>query len=128
MEDNQEKKLFGVQKVIRSLDVFLNQYPADGGCDEGPSYWGRAGASLYQNLDLLKLATNGQFNVFNNQLIKNMGTYIYKAYINYPYFINFADADAITGSRPIPPTDTGTEPGHRSKSPGSQRGDSLQEF
>lgn len=100
MEDDQEKKLFGVQKVIRSLDVFLNQYPADGGCDEGPSYWGRAGASLYQNLDLLKLATNGQFNVFDKQLIKNMGTYIYKAYINYPYFINFADADAKTGSRP----------------------------
>ncbi len=100
MEDDQEKKLYGVQKVIRSLDVFLNQYPADGGCDEGPSYWGRAGASLYQNLDLLKLATNGQFNVFNNQLIMNMGTYIYKAYINYPYFINFADADATTGSRP----------------------------
>jgi hypothetical protein len=29
-----------------------------------------------------------------------MGTYIYKAYIDYPYFINFADADATTGSRP----------------------------
>lgn len=100
MEDDQEKKINGVQKVIRSLDVFLNQYPADGGCDEGPSYWGRAGASLYQNLDLLKLATNGQFNVFDNQLIRNMGTYICKAYINYPYFINFADADATTGSRP----------------------------
>jgi hypothetical protein len=100
MEDDQEKKLKGVEKVIRSLDVFLNQYPDDGGCDEGPSYWGRAGASLYQNLDLLRLATNGQFNVYDHQLIKNMGTYIYKAYINYPYFINFADADATTGSRP----------------------------
>jgi hypothetical protein len=100
MEDDQEKKIMGVQKVIRSLDVFLNQYPADGGCDEGPSYWGRAGASLYQNLDLLKLVTKGKFNVYDNQLIKNMGNYIYKAYINYPYFINFADADATTGSRP----------------------------
>jgi len=29
-----------------------------------------------------------------------MGSFIYKAYINYPYFINFADADATTGSRP----------------------------
>lgn len=100
MEDNQQKKIEGVQKVIRSLDVFLNQYPADGGCDEGPSYWGRAGASLYQNLDLLRLATNGKFDVFENQLVQNMGNYIYKAYIEYPYFINFADADATTGSRP----------------------------
>ncbi len=100
LEDNQEKKQAGVEKVIRSLDVFINGYPADGGCDEGPSYWGRAGASLFQNLDLLKLATNGKFDVYDNPLVQNMGTFIYKAYINYPYFINFADADAITGSRP----------------------------
>ncbi len=100
LEDNQEKKLAGVEKVLRSLDVFINGYPADGGCDEGPSYWGRAGASLFQNLDLLKLATNGKFDVYDNQLVQNMGTFIYKAYIEYPYFINFADADATTGSRP----------------------------
>ncbi len=100
MEDDQEQKIKGVQKVIRSLDVFLNQYPGDGGCDEGPSYWSRAGASLYQNLDLLKLATHGKFNGYDHQLVKNMGNYIYKAYIEYPYFINFADADATTGSRP----------------------------
>jgi hypothetical protein len=100
MDDDLERKINGVKKVIRSLDAFINVYPDDGGCDEGPSYWGRAGASLYQNLDLLKLVTKGKFNVYDEQLIKNMGSYIYKAYINYPYFINFADADATTGSRP----------------------------
>ena len=100
LEDNPEKRLAGVDKVVRSLDVFVNGYPADGGCDEGPSYWGRAGASLFQNLDLLYRATDGKFNVYDNQLVRNMGTYIYKAYIDYPYFINFADADATTGSRP----------------------------
>ncbi len=100
LEDDQDQKIKGVQKVIRSLDVFINGYPDDGGCDEGPSYWGRAGASLYQNLDLLKRATNDKFDVFDNQLVQNMGNYIYKAYIEYPYFINFADADATTGGRP----------------------------
>lgn len=100
IEDDQDRKIDGVKKVIRSLDAFINIYPDDGGCDEGPSYWGRAGASLYQNLDLLKLVSKGKFNVYDEQLIKNMGSYIYKAYINYPYFINFADADATTGSRP----------------------------
>ncbi len=100
LEDDQQKKIEGVQKVVRSLDAFVNIYPNDGGCDEGPSYWGRAGASLYQCLDLLNRATNGNFDVYDNQLIKNMGNYIYKAYIEYPYFINFADADATTGGRP----------------------------
>jgi hypothetical protein len=100
LEDDPEKRLAGVEKVIRSVDVFINGYPADGGCDEGPSYWGRAGASLFQNLDLLNRATNGKFDVYEDQLVQNMGTFIYKAYIDYPYFINFADADAATGSRP----------------------------
>jgi hypothetical protein len=100
LEDDQDKKIKGVQKVVRSLDTFINEYPADGGCDEGPSYWGRAGASLYQSLDLLKRATNNKFDVYDIPLVQNMGSYIYKAYINYPYFINFADADATTGGRP----------------------------
>ncbi len=100
LEDDQEKKIKGVEKVVKSLDQFINIYPSDGGCDEGPSYWGRAGASLYQCLDLLKRATNDKFDVYDNQLVKNMGSYIYKAYIEYPYFINFADADATTGGRP----------------------------
>lgn len=100
LEDNQQQKIKGVQKVVRSLDEFVNVYPDDGGCDEGPSYWSRAGASLYQCLDLLKRATGGRFDIYDNELIKNMGNYIYKAYISYPYFINFADADATTGSRP----------------------------
>ncbi|MCG8311021.1 MAG: heparinase II/III-family protein [Cytophagales bacterium] len=100
LEDDWNKKVAGVQKVVKSLDQFVNVYPEDGGCDEGPSYWGRAGASLYQNLDLLKRATGGKFDVYDHPLVKNMGSYIYKAYIHYPYFINFADADATTGSRP----------------------------
>jgi hypothetical protein len=100
LEDDPGKRLAGVEKALRSLDVFINGYPADGGCDEGPSYWGRAGASLFQNLDLLKRATKGKFDVFDNPLVQNMGTFIYKAYIDYPYFINYADADAKTGSRP----------------------------
>lgn len=99
LEDNYPRKVENVEKVVRSLDAFVNSYPEDGGCDEGPSYWGRAGASLYQCLDLLKRATKGKFDVYDNQLFKNMGAYIYKAYIDYPYFINFADADATTGGR-----------------------------
>ncbi len=100
LEENQEQKIKGVQKVLRGVDVFINQYPEDGGCDEGPSYWGHAGAELYQNIDLLRRATRGQFDIFDKPLIQNIGSYIYKAYIDYPYFINFADAAPQTDSRP----------------------------
>src|SRR5690606_11179901 len=69
-------------------------------CDEGPSYWGAAGALLYESLDLLKMATNNKFDVFDDPLIRNIGQYFYKVNIHAPYFINFADADATTYGNP----------------------------
>jgi hypothetical protein len=56
---------------------------------------------LYENLDLLKRATNGAFNVYDHPLIANIGRFIYRAYIDYPYFVNFSDADAMMSSRPF---------------------------
>ncbi len=100
VEDDTSKKLAAVTKIINSLDKFLNGYPDDGGCDEGPSYWGAAGALLYENLEVLKNATGGKFDVFDNPLIQNIGKYFYKVNIHAPYFINFADADATTGGEP----------------------------
>jgi Heparinase II/III-like protein len=96
VENDPAKKVAAVEKIINSLDKFLNGYSDDGGCDEGPSYWGAAGALLYESLGMLKDATGGKFDVFDNSLIHNIGTYFYKVNIHAPYFINFADADATT--------------------------------
>ncbi|MDP4291424.1 MAG: heparinase II/III family protein, partial [Bacteroidota bacterium] len=54
----------------------------------------------YQSLAILKDATNGKFDVFDNSLVQNIGKYFYKVNIHAPYFINFADADATTGGNP----------------------------
>jgi hypothetical protein len=97
IEDDPIRKVAEVQKIINSLDKFLNGYSDDGGCDEGPSYWGAAGALLYESLEVLKNATGGKFDVFADPLIKNIGTYFPRVNIHAPYFINFADADATTG-------------------------------
>lgn len=100
LETDPEKKTAQVQKIINSLDKFLNGYSDDGGCDEGPSYWGAAGALLYESLEILKSVTGGKFDVFNDPLIQNIGKYFYQVNIHVPYFINFADADARTGGNP----------------------------
>ena len=97
IESDPSKKVAEVQKIINSLDKFLNGYSDDGGCDEGPSYWGAAGALLYESLEIMKDATNDKFDVFGDPLIQNIGKYFYKVNIHAPYFLNFADADAKTG-------------------------------
>jgi heparinase II/III-like protein len=100
LENDPIKKVAEVQKIINSLDKFLNGYSDDGGCDEGPSYWGAAGALLYESLEILKNVTDDKFDVFEDPLIQNIGKYFYKVNIHAPYFLNFADADAKTGGNP----------------------------
>ena len=94
LEKDDTKRTASVHKLLDVLDNFLNPYPADGGCDEGPSYWGAAAASLFDNVAMLNDATNGAFNyVYADEKFRNMGKFIYRAQISPNYFLNFADAD-----------------------------------
>jgi hypothetical protein len=98
LEKDDSKRTAMVSKILGTLDNFLNPYPADGGCDEGPGYWGAAAASLYDNISMLNLATNNAFAyIYNDEKIKNMGRFIYRAQIGPSYFLNFADADPQPG-------------------------------
>ena len=94
LERDPQRRARAVYKIMRSLDVFMNGYPDDGASDEGPSYWDRAGASLFDNLELLRTATNGGVDIYANPLVRNMGQYIHRAYIKDPYFVNMGDAPA----------------------------------
>lgn len=94
LEKDEAKRQAAVDKILVVLDAFVNPYPQDGGCDEGPGYWGAAAASLFDNIAMLNLATNNSFQyVFEDEKIRNMGRFIYRAQISNKYFLNFADAD-----------------------------------
>jgi hypothetical protein len=95
LEEDKARRVETVAKSLRSLDVFINGYTPDGGCDEGPGYWGRAAASLFDCLELLRRATDGAVDVYDEPLIQNMGRFIYRVHIHDHYFVNFADASAI---------------------------------
>jgi len=94
LENDPSRRVQSVDKILKCLDQFLNPYPTDGGCDEGPTYWTRAGASLFDCLQLLSSASTGKINIFDAPLIKNMGSYIYRVQIADDFYINFADAAA----------------------------------
>jgi hypothetical protein len=95
MEQDNATREQTVVKILKSLDRFLAGYGDDGGCDEGPSYWGRAGASLFDNLELLSSASNKALNFYQVPLIQNIGRYIYRVHIAGSYFVNFADGPGV---------------------------------
>src|SRR5438105_1584940 len=94
LEPDPQRRTAAVHKIMRSLDNFINVYPDDGASDEGPGYWGRAGASLFDNLELLGSATNVTVDIYRSPPVRNMGQYIYRVYIKDEYFVPMGDASA----------------------------------
>ena len=85
-----------LQRSLDALDNFTAEYMPDGGCSEGPSYWGAAGASYFDCLELLYDLSGGTINVYDHPLVRNMCEYIVKFNICQNRFINFADCPPKT--------------------------------
>ncbi len=94
VEPDEKRRASAVYKILRCLDNFLNSYADDGGCDEGPGYWGRAGASLFDCLDLLQQGSGGALNGFDLPLVHQIGLYICRAHVAAEWYTNFSDAPA----------------------------------
>jgi len=94
IEDDPDKLARAVYRTMTSVDQFINYTNEDGACEEGPSYWGHAAGKLYDYLQLLYDMTGGKVSLFREPIIKNMGTYISRAYVGKGWVVNFADAAA----------------------------------
>ena len=89
-----ETRVAVVKKAFGSLDVFITGYPADGGCDEGPTYWGVAAGAMHEFLQLVFEVSGGEISLYDEKLIQNMCGYIAKLYIADDYFAAIADTPA----------------------------------
>ena len=101
-EHDEARRQEAVSQILKACEAFMDAYPADGGCDEGPHYWDRAAASLFETMFLLQglhaTAQGSQPTPYSPQLsmdsdkLRAMESYIYKMYIGNGYAVNFADA------------------------------------
>ncbi|HCF80343.1 heparinase II/III family protein [Proteiniphilum sp. UBA1028] len=97
LENDQEKLAKAVHRTMRSVDEFINYTHEDGGCEEGPSYWGHAAGKMYDYLQILSDGTGGRISIFDKPIIRNMGEYIVRSYVGNGWVVNFADASARGG-------------------------------
>lgn len=92
VEDDIATREAVVERSLTFLDNFINCYQADGGCDEGPTYWNAAAACLFDALEILEYMSDGKITIYSEPLIKAMGEYEPRMNITGNYFVNFADS------------------------------------
>ena len=85
----------GVGKIMLCLDKFIDSYPDDGGCEEGPGYWSVATGALFEGLELLRSATAGKLDIYGNPLLLEMALYMPRTQIAGEFYINQGDASSI---------------------------------
>ncbi|GAA1593997.1 heparinase II/III family protein [Kribbella hippodromi] len=95
VESDSRDQIATVDRVLRGLDQYLTHVPADGGCDEGITYWWRAGATLFECLEILHQATGGVFDAFEQPLLGRIARYPLAAHIGGSWHVNFADGFAL---------------------------------
>jgi len=78
-------------RAVGALDRYLDVVPDDGGCDEGASYWWRAGASLFECLQTLAEACGDDFGAFQLPKVRAVARYPMAAHIGGDVHVNFAD-------------------------------------
>ncbi|OON80177.1 heparinase [Streptomyces tsukubensis] len=93
-EEDHEHRVDLVCHILRGLDNYLRAQPGDGGCDEGPHYWWRAGASLFECLETTTSLLGTGDGVFAHPLIRAMGRYPVATWIGDGWAVNFADGPA----------------------------------
>ncbi|WP_160069059.1 hypothetical protein [Sphingobacterium bovisgrunnientis] len=101
IETDKTKLQKGLHKLMSSADKFINSYPEDGACDEGPSYWMHAGGELGSMLKWIEDAAQGKISFAGQKKLENICAYIINAHIAENRYVNFADALAIENVSPL---------------------------
>lgn len=84
-EKDETRKATAIAQIRKATQAFIDAYPEDGGCDEGPGYWDRAAASMFE---IMRLFDFGPI----EPKVQKMAAYAYKTYIGNDYCVCFADA------------------------------------
>lgn len=77
-------------QIASAMNAFADGYPDDGGCDEGPTYWDRAAASLYECASMMPNSHSLPASFISS--LKKMAAYCYATYIADGYCLSFADS------------------------------------
>ena len=87
-----ERYLELLRRLCACVDAYIEHYPADGACDEGPGYWTVSPLRLFWVLEELGNMYCGNFAAFSDSRIRRMGEFIADSHLCGDYFAAFSDS------------------------------------
>ena len=78
--------------AIQNLTYALDGFTDDGGCEEGPGYWGYGFGHYLYVAYALYLKTNGELNIMTDEKVERISRYPLAAQISGPLRSTFADS------------------------------------
>ena len=100
LRDEPERLAAFLAKYIVPMKSFMDRYPEDGGCNEGPSYWLVAVGMLMNGLDVLHRRLGGFDSWLNDPKLKKMVEFIPRMNLSGKWFMGFSDAESFFARLP----------------------------
>ena len=102
LEDDADRLTDGVWKSMRCVDQLLNYAPADGACDEGPSYWKGNAGMIVNYLGALRRVTAGKVDLLRDPFVRRMTEFYVHSCVGDEWLVSFADAHARNANTTYP--------------------------
>ena len=94
----------GLELMFREINLYYDVQPADGGCEEGASYWMVAGVMLHEFCHRLYVASDGKVDLYGDALLRKIGLYETSVYIGGCQFACFGDGSTVLMDASAPAT------------------------
>jgi hypothetical protein len=92
IEKDNIKRQGSIFKSLECLDFFYKSAPNDGGFSGGPEIWQYSVGKYFQALELLDQVSVGEIDIYDDELLKEMGEFIAYTYIGNSYVFNYSES------------------------------------
>jgi hypothetical protein len=97
LETDPELRIVETTRILKSLDLYLNQYWPDAGEEEGAGYFSASPMCYFEAVSMIDAATGHKTNILATPFIDQMARYILNAHIAGQDYIDYGDAHVHAG-------------------------------
>lgn len=94
LETDRERLAGMVERILRTMESFLEGFGEDGGCPEGINYWTYGFGYFVYFAEVLREHTSGKLDLLQDPKVKNIANFPNTISLGHTNWVNYSDAPA----------------------------------